>query len=184
MRARKTPGSSNEGPSKRRTAKFGVGRFDTLKEIRVEISDRLGIPIILQRVFYRAREIEDVNETIESIGITDRETLFVYEIPQNNSLEDFSQLEDVVVVGSRRTRSSNGESKRRGRSTTTETGFQGTGLHGFDSFVDVDQIEDTHTIDPQDQAANIAAAMPGQCSTCTFLNEPALLQCEMCGNEI
>lgn len=93
-------------------------KADTLKDIRVMIEKRYNIPIMLQKIWFNGRDIEDSSETVESIGITEHETLHVLEVSRDDPV-DFSD-----------TRS---KRKNKSKSNGRVEGFAGTGLHGFEA---------------------------------------------------
>jgi ubiquitin carboxyl-terminal hydrolase 48 len=164
MRQSKKSGDQKPATKRRPGQKLTVKRLDTLRDIRVAIEKKTEIPILYQKVYFNGREIEDASETIESIGVTDQETLFVQELIAYDDDVDISKLVDEPTGKARKTQ--NGDKK----ATSRTEGFGGTGLLGFSAIPATEPEE----------AASIAAALPGTCTQCTYLNSSDLHFCEMC----
>lgn len=150
-RARKTPyEAEKKGPKRRPPIKrLKVSRSDTLKDIKVQIADLTSIPILYQQVFFKNREIERSDETVDSIGITDSETLLVLELePPDEEDVNLAMLVDVDPEKERVARSE--KKKKKGR----PEGFGGTGL--FDPSNAAERT--THHVDAQAEQARPAAA--------------------------
>lgn len=173
LRERKKPGSLSSTTAtkiRRPSQKVEIERSDTLKDIRIKIDDLVDMPVLYQRIFYRGREIEDPAENVDSIGISAEETLFVLELPSHDDNVDISTLIDVPHP----------QPSRNGKPSKTPNGrvegFGGTVLHGNNGL--------GYSIDEDDQAANIAAALPGLCPQCTFQNDRLAKKCEICDTDL
>lgn len=170
-RQKKPPGSSLPWMQRerRQPVNIDIKRNHTLKDIRVKIEDRTGIQVLYQRVFFNRREIEDSQETVETIGITEGESLLVLEVKQD--IIDMDEVAKEVVSRAMSRFKSESESRR-------SEGFSGTGLLGNDTLDEDDSMQDIN--DPEE---NLNRAMPGTCPACTFQNQPTAKECEICGKE-
>lgn len=177
-RQRKQPGSSlasSKKSQRRRPEVITVKRLDTLKDIRIKIEEITKTPTLYQRIFFKNREVEDSAETVESIGITQGESLQVLllDVPDEDDV-DIDLFDDGVPVSSRPKVTSKDKPKSNGR----REGFGGTALSGLDARSDAARLA------REREEAEILAAIPGRCRTCTFQNEATATKCEMCENEI
>ena len=189
-RARRPPGSSLSDKKKsvrRKPDEIFVKKEDKLRDIRIVVQELTNTPTIYQRFFFKGREIDDSAETIESIGITEGEALQVLldDVPNEDDV-DVSLLDDVVPTTRSRT-------KDKPKSNGRVEGFAGTALSGLDA-----PSRETSTEREAREAraaqeameaqareeAEMAKAIPGTCSACTFINEPSMQQCEVCGTDL
>ena len=122
-------------------------RDDTLKTIRMRIAEAHKIPIMVQRIWFNGREIENADETIQTIGIIEGGTLQVIECsneanPVDLCATDEDDGESVTVSTRAGSSGKQGEDGRKGkkkRSGRVE-GFGGTGLQGFDDGEEYDEM--------------------------------------------
>ena len=179
-----------------------LDRTDTYKDIRLKISEDYKIPVMLQRIWYKGREIEDASETVESIGIIEGEVLYVLEVPRDDPT-DFSS-------------DAKGKKSDKSKASRRVEGFAGTGLYGFDADTEAAiarSIESTDddgvksesnkrardeedglngavngkrrksTEKDQDDpelAAALAMSLPWACEACTVENESGTSMCHLC----
>lgn len=149
-------------------------------ETTVQISTRLDIATIYQRLFFEGREIEN-DETVETLGICAGAILELFEMEVDENV-DLGDLDDAVVVPSKR-------GKR-----VREEGFGGTGLFGWESqekdkvvqekmaFVGV-EVPVPSESKSNGSKSKRAKAEPDMelvsCASCTFEQIPQEL-CELC----
>ncbi|KAL7004407.1 hypothetical protein EMMF5_006026 [Cystobasidiomycetes sp. EMM_F5] len=143
--------------------KLEVKKDTTLKDIRLEVCEITRIPVIYQKVFYRGREIEDAAETVESIGITEHETLYVVKFEAHDQDIDISTLRDVDPAKSRK-------SGDKSRSRSRSEGFGGTGLLGAES-----------SLDEINRQIQLAESREVSCQHCTLRNPAGAVVCDACG---
>lgn len=177
-RARRQPGQAPSTSKKNRNRPpkmIVVQKLETLKDIRILIQDFTGVPTIYQRFFCKNREIEDSAQTIETIGITQGESLQVLllDIPDEKDV-DIASFDDNIPTFSKSRVTSKDKPKSNGR----PEGFGGTALSGIDS------RNDEARAAREREEAEVLAAIPGRCGICTFLNDPKAKTCEMCNNDV
>lgn len=177
-RQRRQPGSSlanSKKPQRRKPELITVKKLDTLKNIRIKIQELTDTPTLYQRIFFNNREIEDSSETVESIGITQGESLQVLllDVPNEDEV-DIGLFENSAPVSSRPRATSKDKPKSNGR----PEGFVGTALSGLDARSDEARAA------REREEAEILAAIPGRCRVCTYQNEAGVKRCEMCENDI
>ncbi|GAA5941088.1 uncharacterized protein JCM15063_000644 [Sporobolomyces koalae] len=206
---RSDPGTRGVRSSVRNANKAGISIRKSLKQISMEKEDKIrdlklrieevtGIAVIAQRIFYNLSEL-DGNQTVQELGLKGDDTIEVFEVKQDVDL-DIASFEDVIP------KDGTGD-RRRSRKRAREEGFRGTGLTGWDSSIDKNVEENGESSTEHDTNSNgakrsrsnshagpttTAMDLSGQepeafqlpCPECTFLNDPALVACEMCGNTL
>lgn len=171
---------------------------DTLKDIRMAIAENYRIQIMLQRIWYKGREIEDSSESVESMGITEHETLQVLEVSADEPLD--------------MSRTRGGKKAKSGKSNGRMEGFAGTGLHSFEADTQAAielSLRDAEAESPnakrdrtssdsedykhkrrktggeEEEDRELAMALlrsspPWNCSECTFENDVKSSVCNVC----
>ena len=122
-------------------------RDDTLKTIRMRIAEAHKIPIMVQRIWFNGREIENADETIQTIGIIEGGTLQVIECSNEANPVDLCATDEddgeIVTVSARAGssgRQGGGGSKSKKKRSGRVEGFGGTGLQGFDDGNEYDEM--------------------------------------------
>jgi ubiquitin carboxyl-terminal hydrolase 48 len=168
------------------------------RDIQIEVAT--GIAIISQRVFFNMQELEG-SQTVQELGLVGDDTIEVFEVVMDEDL-DFNDLQDVDPdqVDRRGNLKRGAGGKKRAR----EEGFGGTGLTGWDRGQDEegggdgsgagtpaeDEASGSSRGDKRSRsnsqavstAMQVDAAKERQisCPGCTFLNDPFLVECEIC----
>ncbi|GAA5957689.1 hypothetical protein JCM3765_001482 [Sporobolomyces pararoseus] len=180
---------------------------DKVKDLKPKIEGATGIPIIAQRIFYKLQELEG-SQTVQELGLIGDDTIEVYEVKFDADM-DLDDLEDVDPNSV--DRGGNGANgKKGGKKRAREEGFGGTGLTGWDRDQGQDEDGNGSGGTPGEDSASSrggkrsrstsksqAVAGPSSamqidvdvdtqipCPSCTFLNDPALLECEICQNSL
>ncbi|KAH8926999.1 hypothetical protein BT69DRAFT_891570 [Atractiella rhizophila] len=128
-----------------------VSKEDSLKDIKVKISELFNVPTIYQRVFLRCKELEDNEATVDELGITYEDKLDVMEVEVD---------EEEALSG----RASKG--RKGGKKKEEKEGFGGTGLWGYEFKESVEC--------PQCTLINMVQR--GEAATCEACEGPLLLE--------
>ncbi|BGP22765.1 ubiquitin carboxyl-terminal hydrolase 48 [Rhodotorula toruloides] len=179
-----------------KTINFEKG--DQVKDLKSRIEIELKYPFVTQRLFFKAQELEDASATVEELGIFNGDTVEVYAVGMDGDY-DPSAFEDKPT-------------KRKGK-RAREEGFTGTGLFGFDEqqgsedasrsgaggsseAAEGGEVEVSGREKRAKKVAPPSTAAPNgdfedvdmddqiPCPGCTFLNNAALSNCEMCDSEL
>ncbi|GAA6037198.1 hypothetical protein JCM8097_008783 [Rhodosporidiobolus ruineniae] len=159
-----------------------MAKEDLVKDLKLKIEQRTKIPVITQRLFYNLQELQDASVSVAELGLGNIDTLEVFGVDTNEV--DLSKLEDAKP-----------SSRKRGRSE----GFGGTGLLGWEDFVEgaaesgegemeVDEAPPPSTNGHSNggsSSSSVTMAAPTSddgvpCPTCTFLNAAGMQNCEVC----
>lgn len=128
--------------------------------IIAQIQDQLDIPTISQRLYYEGVELDDNEETIDSLGVL-----------TNSSLDLREQVEDADLLDS----NSESEKRQGNRRREEGPGFEGTllgnGTHTSSSH------SSQHEDDPDPEPPQ---SVGRSCPACTFQNPLGVLVCSMC----
>ncbi|SCV68974.1 BQ2448_1994 [Microbotryum intermedium] len=186
-----------------------MNKTDTVKALKISIYNKLSIPTICQRLFFKGQELDDSSATVEKLGVLPDMVLELFEVKEGAL--GLSKLEDVGDEVDRK-------GKRR-----REEGFGGTGLFGWENVgaenledgadagedppsIDVPRkrkIEETASSssaiasgssrkkgrpviieDAEEEEEEIVALLKSDegvaCPQCTFRNASGMTQCEMC----
>ena len=132
---------------RRRPTTMELRRDDTLKTIRMRIAEAHKIPIMVQRIWFNGREIDNAEETIQTIGIIEGGTLQVIECSNEANPVDLCATDEddgeIVTVSARAGssgRQGGGGSKSKKKRSGRVEGFGGTGLQGFDDGNEYDEM--------------------------------------------
>lgn len=134
---------------RRRPTTMELRSDDTLRTIRIRIAEAHKMPIMVQRIWYNGREIDNADETVQSIGIVEGETLQVIECSNEMNPVDLCATDEedrgIITVGTRagsngRQGGTGSKSNRRAKRNGRLEGFGGTGLQGFDGSDDHDEM--------------------------------------------
>ncbi|TBU50715.1 cysteine proteinase [Dichomitus squalens] len=154
----------NEGSRKskriRQVREYGKRRRITItkamsvKELRVMLSDELGIPVISQRLFYRGHELNDSSATMLSLGIL-----------SNDLLDLKEESEDITILTDSDNEAPTGENGKKKR--TEGQAFGGTLLGG-------------NSLSSAPSSSQSLAPLSTACPACTYENGAADVACVMC----
>lgn len=175
--------ASGHAKVKRKPLRYKIQKHETFRDVRADIAKDIKTPALYLRFFYNGREIDNANETMESIGIAAGEAFHVLEVDAGDDEVDITQLEDIAPP----TRA-NGRSSSSGKQARVE-GFTGTGLLGQQASLDdvVQQSDERALREEQDdinRQIQLAAEMGNNCAQCTFKNAPGMIVCEMCSEPL
>ncbi|KAI0831247.1 cysteine proteinase [Trametes gibbosa] len=137
--------------------KITITKAMTVKDLKVMLSDELGVPVMSQRLFHRGQELDDSSATMFSLGILSNDVLDLKEESENIDLLSDTDIEvDVPTSGGPKRKRAEGQA------------FGGTLLGGGSSF---------NSVPP---SSSPSAADPVACPACTYENAPADAACLMC----
>ncbi|KAG7092641.1 hypothetical protein E1B28_008981 [Marasmius oreades] len=144
--------------------RISVTKETTIKDIKITLQKLLDIPTICQRLFYKSQELDDGSVSIGSLGVL------------ANDIFDFQEQNEVHEITDGESDGESGSKRDEGR------GFGGTVLLGA-----TDVSISTNTVSNgkdagTDNTAEVADSSERSCSTCTFINPPNALMCDMCGS--
>ncbi|GAA6016907.1 hypothetical protein JCM11491_006909 [Sporobolomyces phaffii] len=185
---------------------------DKVKDLKPKIEEATGIAIISQRLFYGLQELEGT-QSVQELGLIGDATIEVYEVVLDADL-DLKDLQDVDLEQLDRRGNQKRGGGGGGRKRAREEGFGGTGLTGWDrgqaqEAGDGDEAGGVET--PAEEGSSRggersrSASQPGSsnqmlvdrragedddensqipCPECTYLNNKALVECEICGSAL
>ncbi|GAA5905072.1 uncharacterized protein JCM6883_004957 [Sporobolomyces salmoneus] len=195
--------NANRGMTNRKTLKpIQMDKNDKVKDLKPRIEEATNIPIISQRIFYNLQELEGT-QSVQELGLIGDDTIEVYEVTFDEEL-DLSNLKDVDASQLDR----GGSDKKGGKKRAREEGFGGTGLTGWDREEDAsgngsggagtppeDEASGSSRAGKRSRSSSQAVSNAMQidqddadttlpCPGCTYLNNGALLECELCGTSL
>ncbi|KAF4614469.1 hypothetical protein D9613_002689 [Agrocybe pediades] len=136
--------------------KIEITKSTTVKDIKIMASKEFNVPTICQRLFYKGRELQDNEATVESLQILVNDVIDMREATE--VLEIDSDTEDGQLQVKRR--------------RTEGAGFGGTLLGSAEA-----SWTSSPDITPLPMLSDTNAKA---CSACTYLNKPDYLRCEIC----
>jgi len=174
----------------------------------VQIEEATGIPSISQRIFFNLQELEG-SQSVEELSIIGDDVIEVYQVVQDEDI-DLDELQDVDVS---KTTRSNGKKRVReeGFGGTGLFGWDtggeqngGGGNGGREEEVEEEEgnvskrsrrsSKSTNETGQEQQAMEVEPIAHGTwqeqdeatipCPECTFLNNNALTECEMCSTKL